>query len=425
MFIDSVKLNVKAGDGGNGVVAFRREKYVSMGGPAGGDGGNGGSVIFEVDTNKTTLLDLRYNRKYRAESGGNGKGSKMHGANGEDIIVKVPPGTLVKDLKTGLYLADLVHVGQRAVIVSGGRGGRGNYRFASSRNSAPEYAEPGELGDEKDVQVELKLLADVGLVGFPSVGKSTFLSVVSKAKPEIADYPFTTIIPNLGVVEVSDGRSFVLADMPGLIEGASQGKGLGTQFLKHIERTRVLIHIIDMGAIDHRDPVEDYAIINAELKEYKFKLSERPQVVVANKMDVDGAEENLARFKQAYPDVEVFETMTLIHEGLQEVLYRVADLLATIPTVSLDEDYREEHVTYRYEKEEEPFRIANLGNGNWRCEGKRVARLFRTINFDREEDIMRFAVTLRKMGVDEALKEAGAKEGDIVTIEDYQFEYTE
>ncbi|MDO5085605.1 MAG: GTPase ObgE, partial [Erysipelotrichaceae bacterium] len=282
MFIDRVKIKLKAGDGGNGIVSFRREKYVPLGGPNGGDGGKGGSIIFKVDTNKSTLLDLRYNRLIVAENGSNGKVKKMHGADGEDIIIKVPQGTIVKNALTDEILADLVHVNQEAIIAKGGKGGRGNYHFASGRNSAPEFAENGQLGEKLEVQIELKLLADVGLVGFPSVGKSTLLSVVSKAKPEIADYHFTTITPNLGVVSVGDGRSFVMADLPGLIEGASLGKGLGHQFLRHIERCRVIIHVIDMGGHDGRDPLEDYRIINEELGNYQYRLLERPQVVIAN-----------------------------------------------------------------------------------------------------------------------------------------------
>ncbi|MPM53450.1 GTPase Obg [bioreactor metagenome] len=269
MFIDKVTLSIKAGRGGDGIVAYRREKYVPLGGPAGGDGGRGGNVIFMVDTNKSTLLDLRYNRLIVADDGERGKPKKMHGADGIDYVVRVPLGTLVKDIKSDRIIADLTHVDQQVIVAAGGKGGLGNYHFMSSRNTAPDFCENGELGEEKDVIVELKLLADAGLVGFPSVGKSTFLSVVSAARPEIADYPFTTIVPNLGVVKVADGRSFVLADLPGLIEGAHQGKGLGYQFLKHIERCRVIIHIIDMGAEDGRDPINDYEVINNELRAYQ------------------------------------------------------------------------------------------------------------------------------------------------------------
>ena len=295
MFIDRVKLHVKAGKGGDGMVAFRREKYVPLGGPSGGDGGRGGNVIFEADSNKTTLLDLRYQKHVNAPNGGNGKIKKMHGADGADTIVKVPLGTIVKDASTNQIIADLTHNHQQAIIAKAGKGGRGNFRFRTSKNTAPRYSELGEPGEERDVQVELKLLADVGLVGFPSVGKSTLLSVVSKAKPEIAAYHFTTIVPNLGMVQVPDGRSFVMADLPGLIAGAAAGKGLGHAFLRHIERCRVIVHVIDMGAHDGRDPLEDYRVINEELSAYAYRLMEREQIVVANKMDLEGAAENLKR----------------------------------------------------------------------------------------------------------------------------------
>lgn len=426
MFIDRVKIKLKAGKGGNGLVAFRREKYVPLGGPSGGDGGKGGDIIFEVDTNKSTLLDLRYNRLLVAENGGVGKTKKMHGADGEDILVKVPAGTIVKDAETGAMLADLTKPKQRAIIAKGGKGGRGNWHFATGRNSAPDYCEQGEPGEEKEVQIELKLLADVGLVGFPSVGKSTLLSVVSKAKPEIAEYHFTTLVPNLGVVQVPDGRSFVMADLPGLIEGASQGKGLGHQFLKHIERCRVLIHIVDMGSNDGRDPIEDYRIINNELEQYQMRLLERPQVVLANKMDLENAEENLKRFKVAYPDVLVYPTVTIIAEGLDEVLYKVADLLSVTPEFPLtNEEEVEEGVLYKFEPEAPAFIIHNLGNHQWKLEGERVMKLFEMTDFNNESNVYRFGTTLRKMGVDEALRKAGCQEGDLIFIKEFSFEFVE
>ncbi|NLZ74940.1 MAG: GTPase ObgE [Erysipelotrichia bacterium] len=426
-FIDTAKLRVKAGKGGDGIVAFRREAHVPLGGPFGGDGGKGGSIIFEVDTHKTTLLDFRYMRLLTAESGENGKSKKMHGADGKDKVVAVPLGTIVRNLETGNVIADLTNVGQRAVICKGGLGGRGNFSFKSSRNPAPDFAEKGEEGEEFDIEVELKLLADVGLVGFPSVGKSTILSVVSSAKPEIADYPFTTLSPKLGVVNVGDGRSFVMADLPGLIEGASQGKGLGHEFLKHIERCRVIIHVIDMGYITGRDVVEDYKTINNELETYKFKLMQRPQIVVANKMDEDGAKENLEKLKAAYPDIEIFETISLINEGLQPVLYRVADLLDVTEPFPLQDDEEEAEfgVVYKFVPEPEPFIIKNLGNGKWSLEGDRITKLFRRTNFENSEEVMRFAVSLKKMGINDALKERGAQENDEVFIEDYVFEITE
>ncbi|MEF9968257.1 MAG: GTPase ObgE, partial [Longicatena sp.] len=338
----------------------------------------------------------------------------------------VPQGTMIKDVTTGGLLADLTKPDQRAVIARGGKGGRGNWHFATGRNNAPDYAELGDEGEEKDVTIELKLLADVGLIGFPSVGKSTLLSVVSAAKPEIAEYHFTTITPNLGMVQVGDGRSFVMADLPGLIEGASEGKGLGHQFLRHIERCRVLVHVLDMGSHDGRDPIEDYRIINKELEQYHLRLTERPQVVIANKMDLDAAEDNLKRFKETYPGVEVFPTVTIIHEGLENVLYRIADLLAVTPEFPMvGEEEKQEGVLFTFTPKDPDFTISNLGNGQWRLEGKRVERLFMTIDFEKEEDVYRFASTLKKMGVDEALREAGAKEGDIVLLDEFQFDYVE
>ena len=427
MFVDRVKVHVKAGKGGDGIVAFRREKYVAYGGPYGGDGGDGGSVIFRVDTGKTTLLDLRYNKKMEAKPGDNGKTKKMHGANGEDYVVKVPQGTIVKNLKSGHMIADLTQPGQEAVIARGGKGGRGNFHFKSSKNTAPQYSEMGEPGEEFDIQVELKVLADVGLVGFPSVGKSTLLSVVTKARPEIAEYHFTTIAPNLGVVQVPDGRSFVMADLPGLIEGASQGKGLGHQFLRHIERCRVIIHVIDMGANDGRDPLEDYRIINEELAGYEYRLMERPQIVLANKMDLEPAQENIRRFKAAYPDVEVFETTTIIAEGLEPVLYRAADLLAQTPQFPIfdEEDDQAEGVLYKFEPEQPLVEVHNLGNGQWELTGERLERIFRMSKMNTEEDFMRFARKMRKLGIDEALREAGCQDGDTVYICNYQFEFME
>lgn len=425
-FIDRVKMKVQAGDGGKGMSSFRREKYVAYGGPSGGDGGKGGNIVFEVDEGKSTLLDLRYNRKVVASNGGNGKTKKMHGATGQDAVIRVPLGTIVKDIETGQILADLTRNKQRAVICEGGKAGRGNFRFKSSKNTAPTYAEKGGIGESREIEVELKVLADVGLVGFPSVGKSTLLSVVSAAKPEIADYHFTTIQPNLGMVQVSDGRSFVMADLPGLIEGAAQGKGLGHQFLRHIERCRVIIHVVDMGAQDGRDPVEDYKIINNELESYQYRLLERPQVVVANKMDLDAAPENLKRFKEAYPDVEVFETMTLIAEGLEPVLYRAADLLDETPLFPLyDEEEDTEGVLYKYEGEKPAFYVHNLGNGRWMIDGDEIENAYRMANLDSVEGEQRFARKMRVLGVDQGLRDAGCQDGDTVAICDFEFEFVE
>ena len=420
-FIDKTDLKLKAGNGGNGIVAFKREKYNPLGGPSGGDGGKGGSVIFEVDTNKSTLLDLRFAKAIRAKDGENGKTNNMYGASSEDVIVKVPLGTVVKDLDTNEIVADLNTLDSREVICEGGKGGKGNYHFKSARNSAPDYCTLGEPGQERNVLVELKLLADVGLVGLPSVGKSTFLSVVSNAKPEIADYPFTTLKPQLGMVKVDDS-SFVLADLPGLIEGASEGKGLGHEFLKHIERCRLIIHVLDMG---HEDPITDYQVINEELKKYPGNLEDRPQIVVANKMDMENAEENLRKFREHYPGLEVFETMTLINEGLMPVLYRAKDMLKELPQFPLyDPKKAEEKVVYKYEKPED-FTIHNEGNGVWRVEGEKIERLFHNTDFSDDDAVLRFSRALSKMKLDEALREKGCQNGDQVFIEDYSFDFVD
>ncbi|MBQ1380265.1 MAG: GTPase ObgE, partial [Erysipelotrichaceae bacterium] len=418
-FIDKVKLKLKAGNGGNGIVAFKREKYNPLGGPSGGDGGNGGSIIFKVDTNKSTLLDLRFSKMIRAQDGENGKSNNMYGASRDDVIVKVPLGTIVKDLDLDEVIADLNTLDSEEVICKGGKGGRGNFHFKSSRNNAPDHATLGTPGEERNVLVELKLLADVGLVGLPSVGKSTLLSVVSNARPEIADYPFTTLKPQLGMVKVGDS-SFVMADLPGLIEGASEGKGLGHEFLKHIERCRLIIHVLDMG---REDPLNDYEVINEELKRYPGNLSERPQIVVANKMDLDNAPENLERFKKAYPDVEIFETTTLINEGLSPVLYKAKDMLKELPQFPLyDPNKADKKVVYKYE-EPEQFKIFNEGNGVWRVEGEKIERLFRNTNFKDDDSILRFSRALSRMKLDEALREKGCKNGDQVFIQDYSFDF--
>ncbi len=418
-FIDKVKLKLKAGNGGNGIVAFKREKYNPLGGPSGGDGGNGGSIIFKVDTNKSTLLDLRFSKMIRAQDGENGKGNNMYGASRDDVIVKVPLGTIVKDLDLDEVIADLNTLDSEEVICQGGKGGRGNFHFKSSRNNAPDHATLGTPGEERNVLVELKLLADVGLVGLPSVGKSTLLSVVSNARPEIADYPFTTLKPQLGMVKVGDS-SFVMADLPGLIEGASEGKGLGHEFLKHIERCRLIIHVLDMG---REDPLNDYEVINEELKRYPGNLSERPQIVVANKMDLDNAPENLERFKKAYPDVEIFETTTLINEGLSPVLYKAKDMLKELPQFPLyDPNKADKKVVYKYE-EPEQFKIFNEGNGVWRVEGEKIERLFRNTNFKDDDSILHFSRALSKMKLDDALRQRGCKNGDQVFIQDYSFDF--
>lgn len=421
-FIDRVKIYVQAGTGGNGTVAFRREAHVPKGGPSGGDGGRGGSVIFVATNSLSTLLDLRYYREYKAQNGEKGHAKKMHGADADDLVIRVPVGTCVYDDDTGNIIADLTKDGQRAVIAKGGRGGRGNARFASSRNPAPKICENGEPGEKFNLRVELKLLADVGLVGFPSVGKSTLLSVVSKARPQIADYHFTTIVPNLGVVQVKDGRSFVMADLPGLIEGASQGKGLGHQFLRHIERCRVIVHIIDMSGSEGRDPYEDYVTINKELGEYEYRLLERPQIIVANKMDGDEAEENLKKFKEKLGDQKVFPIIAPIHEGIDAVLYAVADALETAPDF-FNQEEEQESVLYTYKEEEKPFTIHNKGNGVWEVTGKKVERLVQMASFTTDDGFQRFALQIRNMGIDDALREAGCEDGDTVRLYDFEFKF--
>ncbi len=420
MFIDKVKIEVIAGKGGDGLVAFRREKYVPLGGPSGGDGGKGGDVIVMVDTNKSTLLDLSYQRRVVAKNGEHGKNKKMHGADGKDVILKVPLGTVFIDANSKEVLADLVHVDQRVIIAKGGAGGQGNARYKSSRNPAPDYAQRGALGEQREVQVELKLLADVGLIGFPSVGKSTLLSVISAAKPEIAPYHFTTIVPNLGVVGVGEYPAFVVADMPGLIEGAALGKGLGIQFLRHIERTKLLVHIIDMGAQDFRDPIADYRIINAELKNYTVDLSDRPQIVVANKMDLPNAQDNLKRFKEAFPDLEIFEISAVIKDGLDALLYKMASVLEELKKQT-DIEQEAPTFTYTLKKEKPRFEVVNLGNHEFRLTGEALINKYRQYDFENEASALQFAYVLKRWGVDKALKSAGAEPGDVVIIENLAF----
>ncbi|MFF2447704.1 GTPase ObgE [Neobacillus sp. NPDC058068] len=429
MFVDQTKIYVKGGDGGNGMVAFRREKYVPKGGPAGGDGGKGANVIFEVAEGLRTLMDFRYQRHFKADRGEHGMSKGQHGRGAKDMIVKVPPGTVVTDAETNEVIADLVENGQQAVIAKGGRGGRGNTRFATPANPAPEIAENGEPGQERDVMLELKLLADVGLVGFPSVGKSTLLSVVSSAKPKIAEYHFTTIVPNLGMVETEDGRSFVMADLPGLIEGASEGVGLGHQFLRHIERTRVIVHVIDMAAMEGRDPFEDYLTINKELNEYNLRLTERPQIIVANKMDMPEAEENLQKFKeQLEEDFPIFPISAVTRKGLRELLYAVADKLETTSEFPLEHEVEEtgvHRVLYKHEADPEAFTITREPNGSFVVSGEKVEKLFKMTDFSREESVRRFSRQLRGLGVDDALRQKGATDGDIVKLLEFEFEFIE
>lgn len=429
MFVDHVKIYVKGGDGGDGMVAFRREKYVPNGGPAGGDGARGGNVIFEVEEGLRTLMDFRYKRHFKAERGEHGMSKGMHGRRAEDLIVKVPPGTVVMDAETKTVIADLVEHGQQAIIAKAGRGGRGNCRFATPSNPAPELAEKGEPGQELEVILELKVLADVGLVGFPSVGKSTLLSVVSSAKPKIGAYHFTTIVPNLGMVETEDGRSFAMADLPGLIEGAHQGVGLGMQFLRHIERTRVIVHVIDMSGMEGREPYDDYVTINNELEQYNLRLLERPQIVVANKMDMPDAEENLVEFKKKVgDDVKVFPISAVSRQGLKPLLFEVADLLEVTPEFLLHEVVDEESeavVLYKHESKGGDFEVTRDDDGSFVLSGYTIERLFKMTDFSREDGIRRFARQLRAMGVDDELRKRGAENGDTVRLMEFEFDFVD
>lgn len=424
MFIDEVIVELIAGKGGDGCMAFRREKYIEMGGPAGGNGGTGGSIIFEVDEGLNTLIDLRYRKLIKGKKGENGQGKGMHGKRATDEVIKVPMGTVVTDLETGLILADLTKNKEQVVIAKGGRGGRGNIAFATRSNPAPSYSENGEEGEHLKIKVELKLLADVGLVGMPSVGKSTFISKISASKPKIAAYHFTTLKPNLGVVSAGVGRSFVVADLPGLIEGASLGEGLGDRFLKHIERTRIIAHIIDMSGFEGRNPIEDYEIINKELEAFSDKMLQKPQIVIANKMDMETSAEHLKEFKEKYPEVKVFPISALHAEGLQPVINELADMLDHIEKQPLYEEERfESHVLYKFKKEQ-PFTITK-DNDVWVIKGDEIEKIFKLTKFTTEEAFLRFSRKLRKLEIDDKLKELGAEDGDYIRILDYEFEYRE
>ncbi|RSL29504.1 GTPase ObgE [Salibacterium salarium] len=427
MFVDKVKVYVKAGDGGDGMVAFRREKFVPDGGPAGGDGGKGGDVVVEVDEGLRTLMDFRYKKHFKAKPGENGRPKNQHGKSSEDLVVQVPPGTTIIDDDTNEVLADLTEHKERATVARGGRGGKGNTRFATPANPAPELSENGEPAPERYINLELKVLADVGLVGFPSVGKSTLLSVVSAAQPKIGDYHFTTLSPNLGVVGVEDGRSFVMADLPGLIEGAHEGVGLGQQFLRHIERTRVIVHVIDMSGLEGRDPYEDFEKINEELRQYNMRLLERPQVVMANKMDMPGAQVQLEEFnKKVSEEVTVYPVSALTKQGLTEMLREVANLVDTTPEFPMyDEEEKEQRVVYRYEKKEDPFTISRDDDGAFVISGDEIEKVFKMTDLSRDESVNRFSRKMRHMGIDEALRKKGAKDGDIVRLLDFEFEFIE
>lgn len=423
MFTDYTKIIIKSGDGGNGAATFRREKYVAAGGPDGGDGGNGGNIYFQVDKDKNTLIDFRYNRKFKAKNGENGSGNRCNGKYGEDLYIKVPIGTVIKDAETGKVIADLSEPNQTELILKGGRGGRGNSHFATATRQAPRFSEDGEKGEEKEIILELKLLADVGLLGFPNVGKSTFLATVTDAKPKIANYHFTTIVPNLGVVKTKDGNGFVIADIPGIIEGASEGVGLGIQFLRHVERTRLLLHFLDVSGQEGRNPVEDFYAINKELKKYSEKLSKRKQIIVANKIDVIG--ENSKELKDVEElakkeGLELFKISAATKQGVQELINHVTEILKTLPKEDLIEV--DEKVVYTLEDKKDQWEI-KVKDGIFIVTGKAVQRLMGRINIEDNESMYYLQKCLKNMGIEAKLKEMGVCEGDTVILDEWELEW--
>ena len=425
MFIDKANVELQAGDGGNGMISFRREKYVPFGGPNGGNGGRGGSIYFRATTNVSTLSNFRFNKVLKAENGVNGGSKNSFGRKGEDLIVEVPVGTLVYLTDTNKLLADLDEVGKEVLLAKGGRGGRGNAAFRTSTRKAPRIAENGEKGEKHRLTLELKLLADVGFVGMPNVGKSTLLSVISNAKPEIADYPFTTLTPQLGVTITKDRRSFVVADLPGLIEGASQGKGLGIQFLQHIERCRLLALVLDFES--DSDPVKDYELLQDELKAYGYHLIERAQIVIATKFETEHSKKKLAKFNKKYPDIKVNPISSLLHEGIDELVYALADQLEKIPPVSFIP--LEEEETYKIykasemEKEEPIFKVIRLSEHEYRIVGEKVVAQYHRLNLSTDEALLSLLKFLRNIGVDDELERLGLEDGDRVFLEDFEFEY--
>lgn len=424
MFVDEVTLKVIAGKGGDGCMSFRREKCVPMGGPDGANGGKGADIIFSVDPGLKTLLDLKYQKIIKGQKGENGKGSNRTGKKAEDVIIKVPEGTVVYDTLTNLVIADLVKPGDSAIIVHGGRGGRGNKSFASQNNTAPKISEYGEPGEERIIKCELRMIADVGFIGMPSVGKSTLLSMISSSKPKIAEYHFTTLTPNLGVVKLKDYRTFIVADLPGLIENASNGAGLGLKFLKHAMRTRILAHIIDMGSSEGRDPIQDFKIIRNEINNYSEKLARKKEIVIANKMDLPEAENNLKNFKKAFPDLKVFPVSAINNDGISELLNEVANMIDEIDSDNaIDNDEMESHVLYKFTSEK-PYTIHN-DNGVWKIEGKEIERIFKMTKFTEDESVIRFGRILKKMGIEDELEKMGAVRGDEVQILDYLFIFKE
>lgn len=424
MFVDEVIVKLFAGNGGDGCTSFRREKCEPMGGPDGGNGGRGASIVFVGDKSLKTLVDLRYHKIVKGEKGINGKGSNKYGANREDIKIKVPLGTTVIDEDTKLIICDILKDGQEVVVAKGGRGGRGNKSFATQREPAPGFSEKGEPGEERIVKCELKMIADVGLVGLPSVGKSTILSMISGCHPKIAAYHFTTLSPNIGVVKLQDGRMFTMADLPGLISGASEGVGLGHKFLKHASRTKILAHVIDMGSVEGRNPIEDYKVITDEIKKYDEKLYKKVSFIIANKMDIDGASDNLIHFKETYPELKIFEISAILNDGLEDMLKCMADELDKIEESELygEEEY-ESHVLYKF-KNELPFSITKDGDV-WVISSEKIEKLLKMTRIENEEAALRFAKKLRRMGVEEELEKLGAERGDEVQILDYIFVFKE
>lgn len=423
MFVDEVNILVNAGDGGDGCMAFRREKFVPMGGPYGGSGGKGGDVIFRADSGLKTLIDLKYQKHIKGLNGLNGEGKNKNGKSADDIIVKVPIGTTIKDNNTGLVLADLKKNGEEVIVAYGGRGGRGNVSLSTKSNPCPSFCERGEPGEVRSINATLRMIADVGLVGLPSVGKSTILSQISAANPKIASYHFTTLSPNLGVVKTKNEKTFVVADLPGLIEGASNGLGLGHKFLKHIERTKIIAHVIDISGSEGRDPYEDYLVINKELQEFNPKLLEKPRIIIANKMDLPNAKENLDKLREEIGDIKIFEIEAISNKGLEEVINYLGEMTSEIEEQELFEDNNyETHVLYKF-KEELPFTITKVKDV-WVIKGDKVERLLKMTNFNGEEAYVQFAKKLRHMGIDDELERLGVQEGDVVRILDYEFEYT-
>ena len=424
MFIDYTKITIASGNGGNGAISFRREKYVANGGPDGGDGGKGGSIYFKVDLGLNTLIDFRYNKRYAAKNGEPGSGSRCNGKKGEDLYIKVPQGTVVKDAETGAIIADLSKEDQVECILEGGKGGKGNVHFATATRQIPNFAETGEPGKERAVILELKMIADVGLVGYPNVGKSTLLSRMTLARPKVANYHFTTLEPSLGVVKLKNGASFVMADIPGLIEGASEGVGLGLQFLRHVERTRVLLHVIDVAGTEGRDPVEDFEKINIELANYSEKLPKKLQIIAANKADVLQDEENFAKLEAKAKEngMEIFKISAVTGEGLDTLFMRIADLLKDIPKEEFEVEEKIAHYTF---DDETPGWSITRENNTFTIEGKEIETIMRRVNFSDYESMAYFHNTLRKMGIEAELRRRGIKEGDIVKIFDWEFEYEE